>query len=264
MSLGTGPADAEPELKSAKESPRRHGHGGNRKWNLAFGTLIACYVLLAGHDLFTVLADHAHGTGSVRAPGAARVPRSQASTASPSAFAPTTAPSSPVPHPLLAQPHPLNVVSIVPVGPDGTSDGDNPGIVGRILDTGTDQPWYSQWYATPEFGNLRSGTGLLLDLGERVRVRSVQLLLGSEPGADIQVRLGNRPSADLPRVASVSGASGAVGIPLAARARFRYVLIWFTRLPPDGQGHYQISVFGASVYGTGRAVHSEIYESRQT
>ena len=263
MSLGTGPADAEPELKAAKE-PHRHRHGGNRKWNLAFGTLMACYVLLAGYDAVTALTDHGHGTGSARAPGAATVPRSQASTAPPSAFAPPTAPSSPVPRPLLAQPHPLTVASIVPVGPDGTSDGDNPGIAGRILDAGTEQPWYSQWYATPEFGNLRSGTGLLLDMGEKVHVRSVQLLLGSATGADIQVRLGNRPSVDLPRAASVSGAGGAVRIAIAARAKVRYVLIWFTRLPPDGAGHYQISVFGVTVDGTGRALHSEIYESRQT
>jgi hypothetical protein len=27
------------------------------------------------------------------------------------------------------------------------------------------------------------------------------------------------------------------------------VLIWFTRLPPDGQGHYQVSVYSVSVDG---------------
>ena len=166
-----------------------------------------------------------------------------------------------MPHSLLTMPHPLKVVSIAAVGPDGTSDGDNPGIAGRILDQGTDEPWVSQWYATPEFGDLRSGTGLLLDMGERVSVTSVELLLGSEPGADIQVRLGNRPSADLPRAASVSGAGGAVRMAIAAPVRARYVLIWFTRLPPDGEGHYQISVFSATVDGTGRARHGEFYKS---
>jgi hypothetical protein len=42
------------------------------------------------------------------------------------------------------------VESIAAFGPEGTSDGDNPGIASRILDGGTDQPWYSQWYATPD------------------------------------------------------------------------------------------------------------------
>jgi hypothetical protein len=28
------------------------------------------------------------------------------------------------------------------------------------------------------------------------------------------------------------------------------VLIWFTLLPPDGQGHYQISVYNITVDGT--------------
>jgi hypothetical protein len=39
---------------------------------------------------------------------------------------------------------------------------------------------------------------------------------------------------------------------LAAKdpAEGRYVLIWFTRLPPDSQGHYQVSVYRAFVDGT--------------
>jgi len=142
------------------------------------------------------------------------------------------------------------VLSIAAFGPDGTSDGDNQGIVYRISGVSTDQPWYSQWYTTPEFGNLRSGTGLMLDLGEAMNVRDVRLLLGSQPGADIQVRVGNSLSANLPTAASLSGSPGGAVRLTTAAASGRYVLIWFTLLPPDGQGHYQISVYNITVDGT--------------
>ena len=151
----------------------------------------------------------------------------------------------------------LDVASIAAFGPEGPSDGDNPGIVSRILAASADQPWYSSWYATPEFGNLRSGTGVLLDLGKTVKVTDVRLMLGTRQGADIQVRVGNSPYlADL----SPRPARGTRAAPCDWRRRTRpsgrYVLIWFTRLPPDSQGHYQVSIYSAFVDGTGTAPSS--------
>ena len=83
------------------------------------------------------------------------------------------------------------MTSIAAFGPEGTADGDNPGIASWTIGASGGQPWYSQWYATPAFGGLRTGTGLLLDMGKPVTVTSVRLVLGSQPGADVQVRVGN-------------------------------------------------------------------------
>jgi len=44
---------------------------------------------------------------------------------------------------------------------------------------------------TSELGNRQTGTGLLLDMGKAVTVSSVQLKLGGQPGAAVQVRVGN-------------------------------------------------------------------------
>jgi len=143
------------------------------------------------------------------------------------------------------------VASIVAFGPDGTSDGDNPGAVSRINGTGA-EPWSSSWYTTPEFGNLQVGTGLLLDMGSPVTVSSVQLVLGSQQGTDIQVRVGNTAAlASLSTVATATDAGGTVRLSVATRASDRYVLIWFTALPPNGQGNYQVSVYSATVDGAG-------------
>jgi hypothetical protein len=149
-------------------------------------------------------------------------------------------------------PHALGVASIAAFGPEGIADGDNPGLVSGILDVGTDRPWYSHWYATPEFGNLQAGTGLLLDMGDAVRVSDLRLVLGSPLGADIQVRVGNTTApADLATVASATDVGGTVRLPATSPASGRYVLVWFTRLPPNGQpGEYQVDVYGVQVDGT--------------
>jgi hypothetical protein len=66
------------------------------------------------------------------------------------------------------------------------------------------------------------------------------------PGATLQVRAGTSPGS-LRTVASASSASGTVRLPLASRPRVRYLVLWFTRLPPDGNGTYQAAVYGVSV-----------------
>ena len=109
--------------------------------------------------------------------------------------------------------------------------------------------WHSDWYTTSAFGNLKPGTGLLLDMGRRVTITSAQITLGF-PGANVQLRAGNVPAlANLREVASTSGAGGTVGMWPSAAVRARYVLIWFTRLPPDDQGTYQAAVYGVHLHG---------------
>lgn len=251
MSVGTGKARAEPKHRI----PWRHRHHGSKKWKLALGGLACGYLALSGYALSTVDLSVASGTNGHTAANAASTarPSDRTGTGSPSSAttpAPDTTVSGPATRARVA-PHPMPVLTIVAFGPYGTSDGDNPGIVLRILD-GSNQPWYSLWYTTPEFGNLRAGTGLLVDMGKKVTVRDVRLLLGSEPGAAIQVRIGNRPAADLPTVGTAAAAPGGAVRLETGSARGRYVLIWFTRLPPDGQGHYQVSVYDVTVDGTSR------------
>jgi len=172
----------------------------------------------------------------------ATAPAVQASTAQAS---PSRTPSpSPVPVQALAP------ASVAAFGPAGTADGDNPQLAALAVGGNPARPWYSQWYATPGFGNLKAGTGLLLDMGRMVTVASVQLSLVSRSGTDLQLRAGSSPTpAYLPRVASSSDTGGTVQLQLSAPVHVRYVLIWFTKLPPDAAGTYQIGVYKITVQG---------------
>jgi hypothetical protein len=238
VSIGTAHSADEPE----HDEEQRPG----TKWKLALAALIGTFVALACYELVSF------STGAVSAPGAvasqqshqARAPATPRATALVPTPAPAVTPAS----------HALTVASVVAFGPDGTSDGDNPGVVSRIGAVSETQPWYSDWYTTPEFGGGQAGTGILLDMGKAVTVTSVRLELGTTPGADFQVRVGDTQTlAGLPSVASTSDAAGTVRLRLTSRVKGRYVLIWFTRLPPNGQGEYQVSVYSITVDGTAGA-----------
>jgi hypothetical protein len=144
----------------------------------------------------------------------------------------------------------LPVASAAAFGPDGFADGDNQGNAKFAIARNAAQPWQTQWYATSRFGMLKHGTGLLLDLGEKVTVTSVRLDLGQLQSTDMQIRVGNGAALQNLRVAAkASDVSGVVKLTLRHPVTARYVLLWLTQLPPDGAGHYQGSVSHVVVSG---------------
>lgn len=148
-------------------------------------------------------------------------------------------------------PVPLQVASVEAVGPAGPSQGDSPQLAPLAIEGNPATPWHSDWYATPDFNGNQSGTGLLLDMGHSVTVASVRIQLGSAPGGTVELRLGDTPSlADLPVAATAANPGGDLIFRVSSPVAARYVLIWFTELPPDGTGTYQAYVSDVSVSGT--------------
>jgi cytoskeletal protein RodZ len=156
----------------------------------------------------------------------------------------------PTASPATAQLTSLTPVRVTAFGPNGAGQGDNPGQASLAVSDNPATPWNTDWYASPDFGNMQSGTGLLLDMGKPVTVTSVEITLGSTPGADLQLRTGNAPQlADLKTVATATNAGGVVHLQLAAPAQGQYLLIWFTKLPPDSSGTFEAFVSGVSLKG---------------
>jgi hypothetical protein len=183
-------------------------------------------------------------TAGAAAASPATAPTAPASTAPATTAPASTAPASTPP------PRVLAVTSVAAFGPAGTTDGNNPGNVAQAVAGDPANPWHTDWYASPDFFDMTPGTGLLLDLGRTVTVTSVSVSLGGEPGAGFQLRAGNKPTlAWLPTVARVSGAAGTVQLRPSAPVHVRYVLVWFTNLPPDPAGTYQASVYQVAVQG---------------
>jgi len=148
-----------------------------------------------------------------------------------------------------ASPVPVQALTPASVAAFGPSGGDDPQNAALAVSGNPATPWRTDWYTSPSFGNLYDGTGLLLDMGHTVTVSSVQLSLGL-PGADLQLRAGGTPAlADLHPVATSTGAGRIVQFSLTSPAHARYLLIWFTKLPPDNAGTYQASIYRITVRG---------------
>ncbi len=81
-------------------------------------------------------------------------------------------------------------------------------------------------------------------------ITAARITLGPAHGASFQLRVGAAPAlADLPPVAQAGGPGGVVHLRLATPAHGRYVLIWFTSLPPDPAGTFQASVYDVRLEG---------------
>jgi hypothetical protein len=136
----------------------------------------------------------------------------------------------------------LTPASVTAFGPAGRGDGDDPQRAALAIGGDRAQPWISQWYATARFGALKQGTGLLLDMGRPVTVASVRVFLVNS-GADIQLRAGSKP------VPAWLPAGRTAQLKPGAPVHVRYLLIWFTKLPPDNEGHYRAGVYRITVQG---------------
>ena len=220
-------------------------------WITALGVAVLAILGWAGYH-FVSAAGHAAGSTVMAA--ADRAPAHHQAghgTPRPSPH-PTPSPSrstaAPVPTAVPAQA--LTPVRAAAFGPGGTAQGDDPRHAGRAIDGTRRTAWLSDWYTTAAFGNLQAGTGLLVDMGRRVTITAAQITLGGLPGADLQLRAGNVPAlADLREVAGAADAGGTVNLRPAGAVRARYVLIWFTRLPPDTSGTFQASVASVALQG---------------
>lgn len=146
--------------------------------------------------------------------------------------------------------------------PGNTED---PAHAGNAIDNNPDTYWATSYYFSPNFGGLKSGTGLLIDMGREVRLSQVEVQFGTVGSTTAEIYLGNSNAmsstalSNFTKVAPVATASGDHVYPIHSSATGRYVLIWLTgNLPPDPQssGNYQARIYnvvirGSNVPGTG-------------
>jgi serine/threonine protein kinase len=142
-----------------------------------------------------------------------------------------------------------NQARIVDPKGDGTERKD----AGNVLDGNPATVWKTDAYNRANFGNSKDGMGVLLDLGDAKKVVSVQVRMtrhgatgelrtgASDPGGTkagdnqllTQFTVVGQPKADMPPSWLF------VGPPEPTR----YVLVWFTKLPPDvNRGGFRVSV----------------------
>lgn len=238
--------------------PLRKRERRRRRWSAGLAVLVLAVLGFATYKFVSGVGARPAAAASPRPslPGGATNPSAsapavqgsgaQSTSAKASASQASTSPA-PSPSPVTVQV--LAPASVAAFGPVGRGDGDDPQRAALAIGGDRARPWISQWYATARFGALKQGTGLLLDMGRPVTVASVRVSLVNS-GADIKLRAGSKPvPAWLPTVARVSNSGGTAQLKPGAPVHVRYVLIWFTKLPPDNEGHYRAAVYRITVQG---------------
>jgi hypothetical protein len=110
--------------------------------------------------------------------------------------------------------------------------------------------WTTDGYNSARFGQLKKGVGLLLDMGKDVRVSDVKVSIPAPPGSALQLRVGDAPTLSaLNRVAGGSDSTGTITFHLSGGVQGRYLLLWFTKLAPDGGGRFRGKISDVVVHG---------------
>jgi len=93
---------------------------------------------------------------------------------------------------------------------------ENSDLAGFAIDKNLQTAWQEPvLLGNPVFGGLKAGSGLIVDMGSRVRLSSVEVTFGAAPGADVAIEVGNHDTlaaATLATFRTVASADGIGGI----------------------------------------------------
>jgi hypothetical protein len=103
------------------------------------------------------------------------------------------------------------------------------------------QTWRTQTYTSADFGSLKSGVGLLLDVGAPRAVGAVTFdVVGGAVAVELRAGDDRAGSAGAYSVIARAAASGPTTLPVTSGAKYRYWLIWVTRLAARDGGYRAI------------------------
>jgi hypothetical protein len=140
------------------------------------------------------------------------------------------------------------------------SDSEDSAAQQNAIDGSASTFWGTDTYQNhANFGNLKAGTGLLIDMGKTVQLSKVEVSVGKICCTTAQIYLGNSAAMsktalqNFTLVGQKATGTGVLSYPVSATATGRYVLIWLTgNLPPDPDqpGQYQGRIYNVVVHGS--------------
>jgi len=161
----------------------------------------------------------------------------------------------PTPSAAPGPPKPVALASVEDFDPPPGNGEEHSAQVRRAYDGDANTAWTTLRYNSATLGRLKPGVGLVVDLGQPSTVREVRLQLVGV-GTSLQIRATDAETSSPPMVtdgyrvlAAKSNLDGAETIQLENATRTRYVLVWLTELPPDGNGRFLGGIAEVEVRG---------------
>ncbi|WP_031080250.1 protein kinase family protein, partial [Streptomyces sp. NRRL WC-3549] len=140
---------------------------------------------------------------------------------------------------------PVTIVDSQDYDPQGNG-AENPNTLGNAYDGDPSSYWSTVGYYTADFGNLKKGVGIVLDLGEVQQVGKVDV---SFLGGTTSVELRATESSSVPQMPDgftkvAQGSGTKVSLAPDKPVQARYLLVWLTNLPyssDDGKHRGKVS-----------------------
>jgi hypothetical protein len=171
------------------------------------------------------------------------IPVVSATTSTPTPASPTPTPTpTPTPSAVVTPSSPPQIVGAQAIDPQGDGS-ENNDQTGRAVDNDSSTRWKSNHYSDENFGGLKKGVGLVLNLGGGA-VPTVQQVIVEVAGSGGTVELRTTPGPGLDGSAVVAQApimNGRAALTPSKPVNSRLLLLWFTKLPKT-DGKYQLLV----------------------
>ncbi len=136
---------------------------------------------------------------------------------------------------------------------------DDPSGAHYVIDNSPSTYWHTDYYLGHSvFGNLKTGTGLILDMGKEVRLSQVMVQFGTICCTHVDIEIGNSDSptaSTLNTFTTLQSSTTAVNtttFTITKNTTGRYVLIWITDLPRQAgyTNQYQALIYNVVVHGS--------------
>jgi hypothetical protein len=148
-------------------------------------------------------------------------------------------------------PQPIAIKGATDFDPFGKDGREKPADISKVFDDESGTYWQTDYYqGYAEFGNLKPGVGVILDLGKKQPVGKVTVTFIGETSVELRAASATadaRPTS-LDAYKKVAKGSGTkVTLTPDKDLESRYLLVWLTKLPPENAGTFRGRVVDVKV-----------------
>lgn len=126
-------------------------------------------------------------------------------------------------------PQELKIAGLSTLDPDGSPPTENDDLLSDLVDADPETRWRTNTYSSADYGNLKEGLGIVIDLGETAQLTALTLETPS-PGISYDIRVADEALADPEAWRTVGEVRGSVSRPVMTfeneRIDTQYLMIW--------------------------------------
>ena len=146
-----------------------------------------------------------------------------------------------------AAPQQLAILSVEGFDPEGDQS-ENGNQAPRVFDGDPTTAWTTEGYNTAALGGLKTGVGLLVDLGPNRTARTIDINLLAACNLQVYVSP-DRSLGSATLVGEQADANGQVSFPVPEGVSGQYIIVWLTSVARDSDGYYRGKVGEVVAYG---------------